>query len=580
MLRIHKLSSEPKAFSPIEFQSGVNLILGERVEDSEVQGRKVNGVGKSLSVEFLHFALCRSFEQTRVSKIPEDVLPADLIVVLDATIGQTRLQIRRSISNHRQPEILMDDGTSTVMESLEEANRFLGELLFQGHPNSGQVSFRKIASLLMRDERSGFKSVVNPFDPMKRSVDDIAPHLYLLGIDLTVYKNLLLTIGELASRRKVLNELRREVTDGNNRKLKDVPQLLNEERQAAESIEQALSQLKAEPAFEKVENDLVRIESALRRLRAERKGISFRIDQIRSIPLPERIDAADMKIVYERIKTGLGELVEKSLEQAKEFKAEIERFQKSLREDDLRQLEVGRRELSSEIRKLSDQHAELTRQIDRKGVLGEITSGLQVAAKRADDYHRLATQFKLYEECNLSVEDAKSNRASVFNQLAKQLAQLDKKKKSLNDSIVAIHKEVQQSSRASFDFDLKKSPTAKRPLSIDVRIQDDGSESIDQVRVFIYDFALLFNEFSRSNHPGFLIHDNILEVDQDTLTRCLNFLDAKLKNEDDFQYILTLNRDRIASEEAQKDIQLDIESLRRASFTKANQFLGKRYQEL
>jgi hypothetical protein len=53
-----------------------------------------------------------------------------------------------------------------------------------------------------------------------------------------------------------------------------------------------------------------------------------------------------------------------------------------------------------------------------------------------------------------------------------------------------------------------------------------------------------------------------------------------MEAEDDFQYILTLNRDKIEGEERRHDIELDIDGVKRATFTKSQQFLGTRYQEL
>lgn len=580
MLRLHRLSSEPECYAPIEFRSGINLILGERSEGVDNQGKKVNGVGKSISIEFLHFALCRRLSQTRISRIPEGVLPEELVVVLDLTIGKERIQIRRAIADPDQPTIINSDGSETVFECLADATDFLGALLFEGHLHSGQASFRQVLSLLMRDEQSGFKDYLDPRDAAVKAAPNILPHLYLLGVDTASYRKLKETIKELDSNRKLLRELKRAVTDGDKRKLSDIPSILNEEQKATQKIEDALQELRADPAFEKVETELNQIESELATLRSERKKLSFQIDQIRSIPLPERIDASDIKIVYDRIKSGLGELVEKSLEQAKEFKAEIERFQHGLREEELQELETKRKSVGTQIRQLSGQHGELTRQVDRKGVLKEIQTGLEVATRRADDYHRLASQFDLYEDKADDVEELKTNRSNNLLALTKTLAEEKHREESFNNTIVAIHEQVQGTSRASFRFKVDSKPTKKNPLTFEVRIQDDGSKSINQARVFIYDFALMFDKLASKNHPGFLVHDNILEVDQDTLTRCLNFLHAQQESEDDFQYILTLNRDKIEAEEHRNEVLLDIESVRRASFTKTDQFLRKRYQEL
>ena len=272
-------------------------------------------------------------------------------------------------------------------------------------------------------------------------------------------------------------------------------------------------------------------------------------------------------------------MVEKSLEQARFFKAEIERFQQALRQEELTELEGRRRSLSSQIYKLTDRHSELSRQLDHKGVLAELKTGLEVATRRTDEYHRLAAQFKLYQEKLQEVENTKTDRTNDLQALARTLNDYKETERSFNDTIVAFHERIQQSSFASFCFKLNHSIRVKRPLSFELRIQDDGSKSIDQVRVFIYDLALLFDPISRRNHPSFLVHDNILEVDQDTLTQCLNFLHDQMENDDDFQYLLTLNRDKIEGEEQRHDIRLDIDAAKCASFTKAEQFLKKRYQE-
>lgn len=54
-IRINRLYSENHIFEDIVFHDGVNIILGEKYDDSLVRGRKTNGVGKSMSIEFLDF---------------------------------------------------------------------------------------------------------------------------------------------------------------------------------------------------------------------------------------------------------------------------------------------------------------------------------------------------------------------------------------------------------------------------------------------------------------------------------------------------------------------------------------------
>jgi len=579
MLRLHRLFSEPEVFTPIEFHSGVNLILGERASETNNQGRKVNGVGKSVCVDFLHFALCRKYSDTRVSLIPESVVPLNLVVVLDLTINGRRLQIRRSIANHDQPTVIMDGESQVDFDSLEHATDYLGELLFRGQTNAGQVSFRQISSLLMRDERSGFKNLLNPHDTKSNIPDDIAPHLYLLGFDLTPYRRLESLISTLTREQTILKELRRLLTNSNQTKLSDIPSKLNEERQATRKIEDAITLLRADPAFEDVEGDMNQIEADLTRLRGERKAISYQIDQIRAIPLQEQIDISDMQIVYDRIKSGLGVLVVRSLLQAQAFKAEVESFQQALRQDHLVDLETRHHIVSENIRQLSDRHAELTRQIDRHDLLGELRTGFEVAVRRTDEYHRLESNYRQFQEKTREVEQLTADRLNLRLELNRALDVRSEIEQVMNETIVSFHEKIMGTSAASFRFVLSNSNSSKRPLSIDVRIQDDGSKSINQTRAFIYDMALMLNRLTTNHHPRFLLHDNILEVDQDTLIRCLNFLHEQISVDDEFQYILTLNRDKIEHEEQHHEILLDLDLAKCASFTKTEQFLRQRYQE-
>lgn len=576
--RLHRLYSEPEVFDPIDFHLGVNLILGERIqEEDSAEGRKVNGVGKSLCVEFLHFGLLREFSKTRVAKIPEEVLPEETTIILIANIGRRQVEIRRSLNEPDQPKVLTA-GRVITFDSLSDAQGFLADLFFVDRSNAGQVTFRQVMSLLMREESSGFSDILNPFGG--RAKRDMAPHLYLLGIDLGPYRSLMRTIEKLSRQRKVLRSLKSSLEESFDTKIRDIPAQLNRERRVAEEIDEALNNLRADPAFESVEEDLVDIERKLVSLRGERRSLTYEIDQIRSIPMPEQIDADDLEILYDRIQEGLGELVKKSLDEVQAFKNKLDAFQRSLRERRLSSLIEDRKDLGRQISKLSGRHAEITNRIDRRGVLGELKTGLEEAGKRSERYTRLEAQFSQYEELHNDVEEVKSERENelgiVRKQLKKDCRQIEGQ---LDETISSFHNRIMGNSEASFKFQITDSKQSVNPISIDCRIYDDGSYGINRDRTFLYDFSLLFNPDERSNHPGFLLHDNILEVDQDTVYRVLNFLHDQTMSGEDFQYVLTLNRDKISSEEAHKEIRLDIEKSKVAVFTKERQFLKRRYQE-
>ncbi len=126
-------------------------------------------------------------------------------------------------------------------------------------------------------------------------------------------------------------------------------------------------------------------------------------------------------------------------------------------------------------------------------------------------------------------------------------------------------------------------PTSKKQVvEIIMRIDDDGSHSVEREKVFIYDICMLLNDHTSASHPGFLIHDNIFDVDQDTLTKSLGYLLNKARFGNDKQYILTLNADRLESTIVDSELLDLLNPVVRATYTKAEgkRFIKTKYQEI
>ncbi|NLD93816.1 MAG: DUF2326 domain-containing protein [Fibrobacter sp.] len=76
------------------------------------------------------------------------------------------------------------------------------------------------------------------------------------------------------------------------------------------------------------------------------------------------------------------------------------------------------------------------------------------------------------------------------------------------------------------------------------------------------------------------MHDNLFNVDNDSLEKSLNFLHKQAENHPgEFQYILTLNREMVETMEAKAILKFKVEDYERARFTKSDRFLGKAYSE-
>jgi uncharacterized protein YydD (DUF2326 family) len=181
-----------------------------------------------------------------------------------------------------------------------------------------------------------------------------------------------------------------------------------------------------------------------------------------------------------------------------------------------------------------------------------------------------------YDESERDKKKLETEKTVLISDIEEELYKNQETLKSFKETILNIHEKIMGNREAHFEI-----KTTKNQGVIDfiMRIDDDGSHSTERMKVCIYDYSLMLNEYTRKNHPGFLIHDNIFE-DDDSIEKSLNFLfeyNSKMPNE--FQYIVTLNSDLIESASRNGKLLFDVKEVKRAQFTKENRFLGLKYTE-
>ncbi len=579
MIRLLKLYSEPQLFEPITFEPGVNIILGEKVDSNVVQNRKTNGVGKSICIQFIDFCLLKRKDDSRVMKIPEEIFPGHAEILLDLKIFSDYVTISRTRQKPDNPTVFINN-RRIDFSSLKDALDYLGSLFFRDDTGASSLSFRQALAPVIRDERSEFKDIINCFDTEKRIPPLYDPHLYYLKLNVSAYQRAKNKIVEIIKSRNHKRELKKKITNNNTRNIKDVKAELNALSAELDKMAIAIESLKNNQSFETIQKDLVTIENDLDNLRTRQKAIRYELKRIETLPKQESINEDDIELIYNQFKQGLGDMVSKSLTRVKEFKNKIESFQHTLLNEKVVSLTEELDAVTGKIRSLDTEYSEKLKIIDQKGVLKDFKISLRVYDKKNEDFSEMRFLFKNYDAEERKQKELKLEKAQLIMELDDSIEAQRESIEGFNSVISEIHEAVMGNRECSFDIETVDKSTGKKVVEFGLRIYDDGSHSIERTKVFIYDMALMFTESTRQRHPKLLIHDNIFDVDQDTLVRSLNYLARQEEEYNDFQYILTLNRDKIENEERQKLIRLNIEERTRASFSKKSKFLKKDYQEL
>ena len=577
-IRLNRLYSESNIFEEISFHDGVNIILGEKYDDSSVKGRKTNGVGKSMSIEFLDFGFLNDYEKSRIAKIPKEVFPLEENVILDLDIGDEAITIKRNRKQADQP-VIIREGRTVSFDKLQDAREYLTGLIFPKLNGKKVPSFRNLFSILMRDERSEFTDIIKCHDLTKKIPDDLSAHLFLLGFSLEAYKNTLETIKEIEAVNTVIAKDKKELTQEGKKKISDVKAELNALEDELQKLEDAIESFKTNETFDSMEADLIELEDLLDQLRKRQKALRYDYEKIRKMPKPEQIDDREIELVYNQFKSELGNAVVKSLNEVVGFKNKIEEFQRTLVNQKAKELESQLKSIAEQIRVLDDEYSEKLKVIDKKGVLKNLKVSLKIYEAKKDSISHTKFLFDQYEKNEKKKRMLNLQKTQQLMEIDSEIEQNKEIMDDFIDTILAIHESIMGNKECSFSLQTVDKARKKTPVELTLRIYDDGSHSVDRTKVFIYDMALLFNQYTRDRHPLFLVHDNIFDVDQDTLVQCLNYIYKQEEQYQDFQYILTLNRDKIENEEQRKLIQMDIDEHQVAVFTKEKKFLGRNYQE-
>lgn len=577
-IRLNRLYSENNVFEEISFHDGVNIILGEKYDDSSVKGRKTNGVGKSMCIEFLDFCFLSDYDKSRVAKIPKEVFPLEENVILDLDIGAETIIIKRNREQADQP-VIIRGGKTVSFDKLQDARDYLTGIIFSELNGKTVPSFRNLFSILMRDERSEFKDIIKCHDLTKKIPDDLTAHLFLLGFSLEAYKNTVETIKEIGKITTVLSKEKRELTQDGQKKISDVKAELNALEDELKKLEDAIESFKTNETFDSMEADLIELEELLDQLRKHQKALRHDYEKIRKMPKPEQIDDREIELVYNQFKSELGNAVVKSLNEVVGFKNKIEDFQRTLVNQKAKELESQLKSIAEQIRILDDEYSEKLKIIDKKGVLKNLKISLKIYEAKKESISRTKFLFEQYEKHEKKKRILNLQKTQQIMEIETEIEQNEEMMDSFMETILQIHEFIMGNRECSFSIQTIDKAQSKTPVELVLRIYDDGSRSVDRTKVFIYDMALLFNQYTRDRHPLFLVHDNIFDVDQDTLVRCLNYIYSQEEQYQDFQYILTLNRDKIENEEQRKLIRMDIDEHQVAVFTKEKKFLGRNYQE-
>ena len=551
---IHRITANKSSFRPVEFTPGLNVVLADRTDESSQKDTR-NGLGKSTLIDIIDFCLGANVRKGQGLSIEP---LQDWEFTLEITLAGDPVKVTRAINSpsHLDIEGLWDGW----VEQADSVNLFkkirlrlglwrtlLGATLFGLHSSydtKHKPSFRSLISYFIR---RGTVAYIDPFGhtPHQPTWDRQLHIAFLLGMN---WENAS-KWQELKDQEKGIRTINEAIESGAMEGARgSVGELEAECVQLESQLKResnALEGFKVHPQYETIQNEADRITETIHNLTNQNI-----VDQRRLSRYKESVEAETLPSntaidnIYEESGVIFPDSVRRTLTEAKEFHAKIIENRRAFLETEIRRIERKIRLQNEEIRRQTDERANLLRILETHGAMQELAK-LQ---ERIIEIRGNLEQKRIRLE---EIKDRISRKRNINIAKAEltKIAELDHEERRdlwslplrlFNDNSQALYE-------APGHLVININETG---FKYNVEINKSGSEGIEKMKIFCFDLMLSQIMSKQNNRLNFLIHDSILYDGVDSRQRALALEHAsKVSSENNAQYICTLNSDMVPRED-------------------------------
>lgn len=543
---LHSLGSIDDRFQTLKFHSGLNILLADKAEDSTTQDSR-NGAGKSSFVRILRYLLGGKLDQSlnvadlsehsfwaaielENSRMEEDKLVNEPLCVLRAVKSGSRISVA-------QKEI-----------SVSEWKCILSS--YCGLPDAPQRP--TVAQLFAQLARSYFE------DPLKTYAAESKWESGMrIGYFLGFSPEILAKAGEIAEleqHRKIINKLKTRDTLGNFELNEgELRAKLTMARNERSKLAKNLSAFKADAQYAEHQAEADRLTLRIRDLNDEALSLTYRERDL-ALVINQDLEMAggqqsdSMQAVYAEVGIHLSEAVIRRFQEVAKFHESILRNRRAYLEGELSKVRERLQEVETERGVLDQKRSAVMSLLKESMALETFRSAERDLAQLEVKVADLEQKLERATELNKTDVQLRSMRANAESSLSAEFHELAPGL----EAAIELFQELGQEIYADREVSLLINVTKKGTLDIVPKIDGDASAGILGVKIFLLDLVCLITALQLHRAPKILVHDSQLfdSMDDRQIASCLN-IGARLAAQYGFQYIVTMNSDRLQAAEAE-----------------------------
>ena len=533
---LHELGASDPRFHTLTFHDGMNLLLADKTAESTTRDSR-NGAGKSSFVKILRYLLGGKLDKSL--KNPD----------LNRHVFRAALELDSdSVTDVRRPtspttRVCVNGRSQTVGDWKSRLGRVFGLSDLMQHPTLGQLTGQLVRTYFHDAVRVG------PYDS---DVDCGIRIGYLLGFSPDVL-NKAIEVSELEKHRTAL---RKAIRAGALPSLRlsdaELRAQLAQAKGQRRRMEHELAGFRVDEQYADHQRRADQLSAELRELNDSALALRRRRREIEEVTRAEQPstpadDTNDrLRVMYEEVGLVLPDATIRRFDEVVVFHASVIRNRRLFLQSELESVQERLRTTEERIARLDAERAQVMELLDQSMALdtfrkaeAELT-GLD--ATIADLEQRLQQAEALTEGDLKRKAMALSAQTALRTEYAERAEALDE--------AMALFSQLGREIYSDRDVSLLIEPTDKGVLKVVPRIDGDSSTGISEVKTFLLDIVCLVTAIRGSRAPRILVHDSLLfdSMDERQIASCLN-IGARLADEHGFQYIVTMNSDRLEAVE-------------------------------
>ena len=525
-MKLLKLSCNNPKSKTVNFEPGLNIIAGLQLTKEEK--KSINGIGKSLSLKILHHILGATFSNSSEDKKLKKYLSNYGTFTLELMQSSVSYEI---VKNFSEPSFYINS-----KKFLQKNYPSTLKTIFLNSTYS--ISFKQFFNCFSR--RYGNAYYQDALTQQGRPKEDYYQrytNINLLGLETSYVEkrfSISTDLNILDNAKKSLEGFKQEIDSSN---LKDILDELTNLYDAKENL------VIAENYYSLVER-ADSLSSELEEIRNEiftKENLIKRKNNDILTTTNKDIDVEEVEDLYEEAQFFFDEKIKKRLSGAQDFHIKLVVNRKNRLKSDIHTLKEELNTLSNLITPKSKERDSILKDLKGKGALDEI----ETINSRISSLEEERNSLQRYE--HMFVDFTKKKTALDLKNSVLNLESLDYlvEKKTHIENIEDQFRTLVKSFYDNHGGSLKvtSSNKAKYLFNIEIGIPREGSQAVNEVKIFCYDVLLYLLNKEQIN---FLSHDSCIFSGMDVRQKSIIFKNVlNLIDDFDLQYFVNIGENTL-----------------------------------